>query len=70
MNDERHTQRFLIQEDAVRFLAVISKGFSMVPRHYDQRVAQKIVGFEVREQPADLFVLGRNGRQVRVEVPF
>ena len=64
-NHQRHVHRRLIDEEAVRPLAVLAEALAVIAHHDDDRVAREIMIVEIREQTADLRVDERDLADVR-----
>ena len=63
---ERHLQRLVVGEQAVRLLAVLTERLAVVGRHDDQHAAPRARRRHLREQTADMVVGGGDLAQVRL----
>ena len=63
---QRHAQRRLVEQDAVRLLAVLPQRFTVVRGHDGQQILDESARLEVREQPAELRVAESDLRIVGV----
>ena len=56
LDDERHADRFVVDEQAVFLLAVIAEPFAMIRQQHDRRPIVELVRFQVPHELADDFV--------------
>ena len=56
LDDERHVDRFVVDEQPVLLLAVVAESFPMIGEQDDRRSIVELVRLQITNQPADDFV--------------
>ena len=70
MNDERHMQRGVVDEESVSFFSVLAQAFAMIAAQDDQSVAVQAFCFKKADQASDLRIGKSNFAIVRTIFVF
>ena len=65
LDDQRHVDRFVIDEQPVLLFAVIAQPFAVIRHEHDRRLIVELVRFEEADEAADDFVGVGDGAVVR-----